>query len=111
MSDTHGAVDPDHDADPPTGGDQIRCRSGTFRHDHADEFGDRPVPPAGRSDAVRRLRGRPRADGRRDARDLAVLRRAVPRTDARHLRSGDLTLAAASLILVIPNENLAETRG
>src|SRR5216683_6030358 len=91
----HGAVDPDHHPDPLAGGDEIRRRSGSLRHDHAIEPRHRPLSPAGRRDPLRRLRRRPRADGRRDEGDLAVLRRDVPRADGGDLYPGDLTLAAA----------------
>ena len=58
LPDGHGAADPDLHADPAAGRDEFRRRSGAFRHDHAAQPRHRPVPPAGRRDAVRRLRGR-----------------------------------------------------
>jgi len=48
-----------------------------FRHDHAAQPRHRSADAAGRLGAVRRLRRRKSEAGRRDARHLAVLRRAV----------------------------------
>ena len=63
----HGAVDPDLHADPAAGDDELRRRSGAFRHDHDAQPRHRPVPSAGRRDPVRRLRGRQGHDRAGDA--------------------------------------------
>ena len=67
---------------------ELRRRPGAFRHDHDAQPRHRAVPPAGRRDPVRRLRGRQGHDRGGDAADLAVLRRDVRRADAGDLYSG-----------------------
>ena len=89
----HGAVDPDLHADSAAGDDEFRRRSGSFRHDHDAQPRHRAMPPAGRRDPVRRLRGRQGHHRRGHAQDLAVLRRNVCGADAGHLCTGAVALA------------------
>jgi TRAP-type C4-dicarboxylate transport system permease small subunit len=60
----------------------------------------RPLSPAGRRHPLRRLRRRSGQDGRRDARDLAVLRGDVSCPDAGDLRPDDFPMAAAPAVAV-----------
>ena len=91
----HGGDDPDLHADLPADLPEVRDGPRAVRDGHADQLRARAQHAARRHDAVRRLRDRRRVDRLRDAHDLAVLRRAHRRADARHLRAGVLDVAAA----------------
>ena len=80
-------------ADPAAGDDQLRRRSGAFRHDHDAQSRYRPVSPAGRRDFVRRLRRRQSDHRAGHAHDLAVLRRDVRCADVGHLRAVPVAVA------------------
>ncbi len=73
-----------------------------FGDDHDAQPRHWPVPPAGRLDPVRRLRGRQGHHRAGDAQDLAVLRRDVPGADGRHLSARGLAVAAPAHIAVSP---------
>ena len=96
----HGALDPDHHADPLARRHKVRRRPGAFRDDHAAQPGDRAVPSAGWRDPLCRLCRRQGAHGRRHAQNLAVLRRDVRRADAGDLCSSDIAMVAPSAAAV-----------
>ena len=81
-------------ADPAAGDGEVRRRPGALRDDHDPEPRHRADHPAGGADALRRLRDRQGDDGGGLEGAVAVLRRDVPRAADRHLRPGDLALAA-----------------
>src|SRR5258706_4084191 len=95
----HGprAATPHLHADPAPGREDIGRRSPALRDDHDGESRNRPRDAARGDDALRRMR-RGQGDHRAgDEGDLAVLWRDAGHPRARHLRPGDLALAAEPL--------------
>ena len=85
----------DHGADPVPDRDPAWHPPGASRHPDDRQHGDRSVPPAGRTQSLRRFRHRQDGHHRTHHRDLAVARHHAGVPGDRDLRPGIVALAAA----------------